>query len=218
MTYPYTRRRSPRRIWAWLALLSLTVAGLLWVIQGKEIAPPPRPTAGQAKADADRAPETAPLINSLPESAPTRVKIPTINVDVPLTGLERNEEGGLNAPPPDNVKLAGWDAAGVTPGSTGTAVIAGHVDTAEGPAAFYGLGALKKGAKIKVPREDGLTAHFVVDGVEEYEKNDFPDTKVYGQRTRPELRLITCGGSYNKKDGYSGNVVVFAHLTGASAN
>ncbi|MFI6093856.1 class F sortase [Streptomyces sp. NPDC051218] len=53
--------------------------------------------------------------------------------------------------------------------NTGTAVIAGHVDTPKGPAAFYGLGALKKCAKIQVTREDGLTAHFVIDGVEEYE-------------------------------------------------
>lgn len=66
------------------------------------------------------------------------------------------------------------------------------------------------------PREDRLTAHFVVDGVEEYEKDDFPNRKVYGQRVRPDLRLITCGGSFSKKAGYSGNVVVFAHLTGAS--
>lgn len=64
------------------------------------------------------------------------------------------------------------------PGSTGTAVIAGHVDAPKGPAAFYGLGALKKGAKITIPRQDGLTAHFVVDGVEGYEKDDFPDRKV----------------------------------------
>jgi hypothetical protein len=35
-----------------------------------------------------------------------------------------------------------------------------------------------------------------------------------GARGRPELRLITCGGSYDRRKGYSGNVVVLAHLTG----
>ncbi|MBB6416562.1 hypothetical protein HDC93_002145 [Streptomyces sp. AK010] len=37
---------------------------------------------------------------------------------------------------------------------------------------------------------------------------------MYGARGRPELRLITCGGSHDRRKGYSGNVVVFAHLTG----
>lgn len=218
MAYPYySSRRSLWRTWSWTALVAIALGLVYWMADGEEqVAPPPRPAAAQAKAWSDPAASTAPVVSSLSESAPVRIKIPSIDVDVPLTALERDEEGGLNPPPPDDAKLAGWDAAGIMPGSTGTAVIAGHVDTRKGPAAFYGLGALKKGAKIKVPRKDGLTAHFVVDGVEEYEKDDFPSKKVYGQRARPELRLITCGGSFNKTDGYSGNVVVFAHLTGAS--
>ncbi|MEU3741436.1 class F sortase [Streptomyces sp. NPDC032198] len=217
MSYPYSSpTRSTRRTWSWLLAGVVTAGSLYWITDSQETALPPKPTAGQAKLWSDPAASIAPVISSLPEAAPVRVEIPSIGVDVPLTGLARNEDGGLNAPPPDDAKLAGWDAAGIPPGSTGTAVIAAHVDTSKGPAAFYGLGSLKKGAKIKVPREDGLTAHFVIDGVEEYAKDDFPSSKVYGQRTRPELRLITCGGSFSQTDGYSGNVVVYAHLTGAS--
>jgi hypothetical protein len=37
---------------------------------------------------------------------------------------------------------------------------------------------------------------------------------VYDARGRPEPRLITCGGRYDRRKGYSGNEVVFAHLTG----
>lgn len=217
MSYPYSSTaRSTWRMWMWLLCIAVVAVTIYRISQGGELAPPPRPTAAQAKALAERPPDTAPLVTSLPESPPTRVQVPGVSIDASLIALSRDEAGGLNAPPPDEANLAGWDAAGIMPGSTGTAVIAGHVDTRKGPAVFYGLGSLKKGAKIKVPREDGLTAHFVVDGVEEYEKDDFPDAKVYGQRTRPELRLITCGGSFSKADGYSGNVVVFAHLTGAS--
>lgn len=218
MPYPSSSSaRSPQRTWSWAVLIAIALGLAYWMADGEELGPPPRPTAGQGKAWSDPASDTAPVVSSLPESVPVRIGIPSIGVDVPLTGLGRNEAGGLNAPPPANAKLAGWDAAGITPGSTGTAVIAAHVDTRKGPAAFYGLGALKKGAKIKVPREDGLTAHFVIDGVEEYEKDDFPSSRVYGQRARPELRLITCGGSFSKENGYSGNVVVYAHLTGASS-
>jgi hypothetical protein len=178
---------------------------------------PPRPSAAQAKAPESGPGEAkAPSMASLPESAPVRVGIPALDVDAALTALNRTEDGGLDAPPPDDADLAGWDAAGTPPGSTGTAVIAGHVDTREGPAVFYGLGALKKGAKVQVTRQDGRVAEFTVDGVEEYEKDNFPSDKVYAPRARPELRLITCGGTFSKSDGYSGNVVVYAHLTGAT--
>jgi hypothetical protein len=56
---------------------------------------------------------------------------------------------------------------------------------------------------------------FVVDSVEVYSAEDFPDRKVYGAAARPELRVITCGGGYSRATGYRGNVVVFAHLTGS---
>ncbi len=111
--------------------------------------------------------------------------------------------------------LAGWYEAGTTPGETGTAIVAGHVDNADGPAVFYRLGALKRGDRVEVDRRDGTVALFTVDAVEVYSARDFPDDKVYGAAPRPELRVITCGGGYSKTTGYQGNVVVFAHLTGS---
>lgn len=63
-------------------------------------------------------------------------------------------------------------------------------------------------------RRDGGTALFSVDAVEVYDAKAFPDEKVYGAASRPELRVITCGGGYSRTTGYRGNVVVFAHLTG----
>ncbi|MFF3641764.1 class F sortase [Streptomyces sp. NPDC002564] len=211
-----TARSVRSRTSSWVLFIIVIVGLVNWMTDGQETKPPPRPTAAQGQAAHDPVPETPPLITSLPEASPVRIAIPSIDVDAPLTDLARNAGGGLDPPPPDDADLAGWDAAGIMPGSTGTAVIAGHVDTQRGPAVFYGLGSLEKGALIEVARADGLTAHFTVDGVEEYERTNFPDAKVYGQRTRPELRLITCGGNYTKTDGYSGNVVVYAHLTGAT--
>lgn len=66
---------------------------------------------------------------------------------------------------------------------------------------------------MKVTRADKRTAVFTVDKVKTYTKDEFPDDKVYGATGRPELRLLTCGGRFDKKNGYSANVVVFAHLT-----
>ncbi|NEB76993.1 class F sortase [Streptomyces sp. SID14478] len=205
-----------RRMASWAVLLVLAACMIYRIADsGEDTGTPPRPSAAQAPSS-DSAPvrEAASSVASLPESAPVRIKIPSISVDAPVQGLSRNEDGGLNAPPADDTNLAGWDAAGIPPGSTGTAVMAGHVDTRTGPAVFYGLGSLKKGATVTVSRQDGSTAQFTVDGVQEYEKANFPSRKVYAQQPRPELRLITCGGTYTTTDGYSGNVVVYAHLTG----
>jgi sortase (surface protein transpeptidase) len=130
-------------------------------------------------------------------------------------GLGLTPQGSLDVPPPERKNLAGWYEAGTSPGERGTAVVAGHVDNAEGPAVFYDLGALRKGGTVEVDRLDGRTAVFTVDAVEVYDSRAFPDAKVYGAARRPELRVITCGGGYSQTTGYQGNVVVFAHLTGS---
>lgn len=183
-----------------------------WLLHsGAETHAPPQPSAAQAHSGGpDVRARSAP---ALPPSPPDRVRIPAIHVDAPLTGLALTPSGSLGVPPAEKENLAGWYEAGTTPGETGTAVVAGHVDNADGPAVFYDLGALRKGSAIEVDRRDGTVAVFTVDAVEVYRARDFPDEKVYGTASRPELRVITCGGSYTKSTGYQGNVVVFAHLT-----
>jgi sortase (surface protein transpeptidase) len=197
------------------AISSVTVVALCsgaWLLHsGAESHPPPQPSAAQA-GTGDARQHAAP---ALPHSPPQRIRIPSIRVDAPLMGLGLTPQGSLDVPPAAKRNLAGWYEAGTTPGERGTAVVAGHVDNAEGPAVFYDLGALKKGSAIEVERRDGGTALFTVDAVEVYDARDFPDEKVYGAADRPELRVITCGGGYSRTTGYQGNVVVFAHLTGS---
>jgi hypothetical protein len=182
----------------------------VWLLHSSATHAPPQPTAAQASAGTDREGAGAP---ALAPSPPDRIRIPSIRVDAPLTGLGLTSIGSLQAPPAAYKNLAGWYEAGTTPGETGTAIVAGHVDNTEGPAVFYDLGALKRGATIEVDREDGTVAVFTVDAVEVYAARNFPDDKVYGAAHRPELRVITCGGGYSKTTGYQGNVVVFAHLS-----
>ncbi|MBV2357515.1 class F sortase [Streptomyces sp. J2-1] len=197
-----------------IAVVSTASLGVaVWLLAGPAVThAPPQPTAAEGRPDPGEERLSAPALTASP---PTRVRIPAIRVAAPLTGLTLNSSGGLNAPPPADKNLAGWYRAGTTPGETGTAIIAGHVDNTKGPAVFYDLGALKRGAVIEVDREDGRTALFTVDAVEVYSARDFPDDKVYSPAPRPELRVITCGGGYSKTTGYQGNVVVFAHLTGS---
>ncbi|MEU0195387.1 class F sortase [Streptomyces afghaniensis] len=160
---------------------------------------PPRPTAS---------------LRPLPPSRATRLLIPYLRIDAPVMGLGLDRERRLTAPPEDDPKLVGWYRNGASPGERGTAVAVGHLDTDSGPAVFAGLPELTRGRIVKARRADGRIAVYTVDKIKSYEKAHFPSQEVYGARGRPELRLITCGGSYDRRKGYSGNVVVFAHLTG----
>ncbi|MDQ1044181.1 class F sortase [Streptomyces sp. V4I2] len=168
--------------------------------------PAPRPKSVR------RPPAPSPQ-RSLPRSRATRLVIPYLSVDAPVMALRLDRERRLPAPPDDRPNLVGWYDGGPTPGEQGIAVAVGHLDTDTGPAVFAGLAELNPGRTVEIRRADGRTAVYTVDAIKKYEKKDFPDREVCGARGRPELRLITCGGTYERRTGYSGNVVVFAHLT-----
>ncbi|MEU6230051.1 class F sortase [Streptomyces sp. NPDC047042] len=208
-----------RRRIANLVIALVTFAALCsgaWLVRGGgETHAPPQPSAAQARTHpTGPQPTGKPAAPALPPSPPLRIRIPAIGVNAPLMGLGLTPTGSLEVPPLEREDLAGWYEAGTVPGETGTAIVAGHVDNADGPSVFYRLGALQKGGTVEVERLDGTTARFVVDAVEVYDRDRFPDEKVYGAASRPELRVITCGGSYTPETGYEGNVVVFAHLIG----
>ncbi|OLZ61943.1 class F sortase [Streptomyces sp. IMTB 2501] len=157
--------------------------------------------------------ETPPVANDLPRSEPTRLLIPKISVDAPFTTLEMDDSRTLQPPPAGDTNLVGWYAKGVSPGETGTAIIAGHLDTTTSAAVFANLDALAPGDEFTVQRADGRDADFVVDDAETFAKDGFPSERVFADAQRPEVRLITCAGPYDKaaKD-YTNNLVVFAHL------
>jgi sortase (surface protein transpeptidase) len=113
----------------------------------------------------------------------------------------------------DSPKLVGWYEGGPTPGESGTAIAVGHRDTTTGPAVFAGLAQVAPCKPIEVERADGRTAVYTVDRMKVYDKAGFPDKEVYAPALRPELRVLTCGGYYSRRTGYTSNVVVFAHLT-----
>jgi LPXTG-site transpeptidase (sortase) family protein len=153
-------------------------------------------------------------VTDLPRSRPVRLLIPEISVDAPFTDLAIGENRQLQPPPANDTNLVGWYAKGASPGETGTSIIAGHVDTKTSAAVFARLDQLEEGDVFHVERADGRTASFVVDSLETYDKDDFPSSRVYGDADRPEVRLITCAGDYDRKvRDYTDNLVVFAHLT-----
>ncbi|MFI9611690.1 class F sortase [Streptomyces sp. NPDC052023] len=205
------RKRAP---WGVIALVLLTGLALIRNGSGEFDVGPPQP-ASAAAADAG-APSTPATFGksppALPYSLPGWIRIPAIQVDAPVMPVGLDAEGWVDAPPPEDPHLAGWFTGAVSPGEKGTAVVVGHVDNQAGPAVFYGLGALKRGNRVEVLRQDKKTAVFEVYGVEVFAKNNFPGDRVYGSKGVPELRVITCGGGFSKQNGYDGNVVAFARL------
>ncbi|GIG90112.1 class F sortase [Plantactinospora endophytica] len=143
-----------------------------------------------------------------PAGPPTRVRIPRIRVDATLTRLRLDRSGRLGTP--TDFAEAGWYAAGTAPGDVGPAVIAGHLDSTTGPAVFARLAELRPGDRIEVRRGDRWL-RFRVTGTSRHAKAEFPTAAVYGPTPGPELRLITCGGTFDRPTRhYRDNVVVFA--------
>ncbi|MFD0370930.1 class F sortase [Streptomyces sp. NPDC059071] len=170
--------------------------------------------AGPGARGASAAPKPQRPPAPLSRSRPTTLAVPAITIEAPVIGLGLDSTGSLATPPVDNPKVVGWYASGVSPGERGTAVVVGHRDTRTGPAIFINLNSLNPGNTIRVARADGRVAVFTVDRVRTYAKSAFPSEEVYGATKRPELRVLTCGGTFDRKEGYASNIVVFAHLTG----
>ncbi|MGW3899260.1 class F sortase, partial [Micromonospora profundi] len=152
----------------------------------------------------------------LPASRPTDLAINKIDVRAPVHDVGIAADGTIAVPDAARAQEAGWYDQGPTPGQYGPAVIVGHVDTTSGPAVFHQLGELRSGDEIEVTRSDRSVAVFEVDSVDHFDKGRLPVDEVYGDFSRPGLRLITCGGRWvGGETGYSDNVVVFASLVKA---
>ncbi|EFE74814.1 class F sortase [Streptomyces filamentosus] len=159
-----------------------------------------------------------PAHDPLDGAAPERVEVPSVGIEAPVVARGLDGDGAIDPPPYGMPRTAGWYGDGTRPGAKGTALFVGHVDTDTKPAVFYGLSAVKPGARIDVTRTDGSVAEFTVDDVQLVTRERFDAQKAYGPREdgRAELRLITCGGTYDHKTrSYTANVVVSAYLTGA---
>jgi LPXTG-site transpeptidase (sortase) family protein len=139
---------------------------------------------------------------------PERLRIASIGVDTPLEDLTLNLDGTLRAP--TDYQRAGWYTQGTIPGDVGPAVIAGHVDSKTGPAVFFRLTDLRKGDIVEVTRA-GAPVKFKVLAVKKYPKAQFPTDEVYGPTPNAQLRLITCGGDFDRsRRSYVDNIVVYA--------
>lgn len=241
---PATRRAGSRRaarstaysrVYLVMTMVLMAVAGLL---VGRYFAAPTSPAVasglgsipaatagavpGQASPGAPAAPDPpltallgdAPAPFTMKAAAPVSIRARAVDITSSLGRVALNPDGTIEVP--TDAGQAAWYRLGPTPGELGPAVIVGHLDSREGPAVFYRLSSLRPGQMIEVTRIDRSVAHFRIDAINTYRRDHFPTETVYGPIDYAGLRLITCGGAYNRNTkAYESNVVVFASLVHA---
>lgn len=192
---------------AGVLLIMSGVAAIGFAISAQVHAPQPSALAAGAIGPLTEGP-------SLRRSLPVSIDIPAIGVNSKLLHLGVNSDGTIEVPSlQTSADEAAWYKYSATPGQIGTSVLEGHVDSYQGPAVFFRLGALRPGDTIDVTLADGVTAIFRVTGVREYLKSEFPAKAVYGGADYAALRLITCGGVFDyTTDHYLSSTIVFASL------
>ncbi len=220
--------RLPRWRWALLLVAAvLVVVGAVTAVAAVATRPGEQASAsgssGSGSAAARSSASPSPSVSSSPTAAlrgprplpssatatPVSVRIPAIKVSSTLQRLHLGKAGELD--PPTDFVHAGWYEGGPVPGQPGPAVLAGHVDNYKGPAVFFDLRRLTAGNQVYVTLSDHKTVSFTVRSVQLYSKGNFPDQAVYGATPDSQLRLITCGGTFDySKRSYRSNVVVYA--------
>ncbi|MEU7898856.1 class F sortase [Nonomuraea sp. NPDC049152] len=215
-------------IMAGAVLVSLAGLALIWFGVTGMVGGAPEPVPVSATASSALPKVGAPSLTEPPEvlvgraakpmrtARPTAVYIPKLGVSAPLMELGVDAKGAIENPPLDHPNVAGWYRYAPVPGARGAAVITGHLDTRTGPAVFANLRAIKRGDQVQVMRADRSVAIFVVDRVEQVAKKVFPSTKVFGKVKYAGLRLVTCGGVFDRRaHSYKDNTIVYAHLAHA---
>lgn len=206
-----------RRALLLLALsLVAVLAALALVLSGPrdpgQAAPPPAAAQHQEPSAAPES-EGGASAEGMAKVDPVSIDVPRIEAKSSLIPLGLNADNTVEVPPITQPMQAGWYVHGPTPGEIGPSVILGHVDGNKQKGIFFRLKELMPGDKVSVARKDGTTAEFAVTKVERVPKDKFPTDAVYGDTAEPELRLITCGGVFDKAShNYLDNIIVFARL------
>lgn len=143
-----------------------------------------------------------------PIGTPTRVQIPAIDVDAVLVPVGLQADGAMQTP---DFGLGAWYELGPRPGEPGPAVVLAHVDSVAGPDVFYRLRELEPDDRVTVHHDLGAVT-FVVDSLEQVNKDALPVERIWNDTTEPVLRLVTCGGAFDHSTGhYLDNIIVYAN-------
>ncbi|MFK0243859.1 class F sortase [Amycolatopsis azurea] len=210
--------RGRRALLALAVVLLAVLATLAFVLSGPGETGQAAPQGVTSQQETPSAEQGAPadggaVGEGMPKADPVSIDVPKIEAKSSLVPLGLNADNTVEVPPVTQPMQAGWYENGPTPGEVGPSVILGHVDGNKQKGIFFRLKELAPGDKVSIARKDGTTAEFAVTKVERVAKDKFPTDAVYGDTTEPELRLITCGGVFDKAShNYLDNIIVFARL------
>jgi sortase A len=162
--------------------------------------------------DIDRSLSPHPTESSIRIENPITLKVPTIKVNASIESVGLDVQGRMDVP--KNANNVAWYNLGVKPGEIGNAVMAGHLDKANGtPAVFWNLNALQIGDVIQVVDQSGKSITFKVTDKKTFDNDTFPIKEVFGEFSKARLNLITCQGVWNKDTrNYSQRTVVFSEI------
>ena len=147
---------------------------------------------------------------------PARLRVESIDIDADVLpiGLDRNRALAV----PRRADITGWWSGGYAPGEAGPTVIVGHYDSKKAPGVFAKLKDVAEGDTISIEQSDGSVFTYTIVLVERLHKTAFPTEKVYGKTELSTLRLVTCGGKFNRRTGhYEDNVIAYAELVSLSS-
>jgi LPXTG-site transpeptidase (sortase) family protein len=175
------------------------------------LAAPPAPVPEEPRTPVDPGPVDPGPVDPGPVDPvgdPVRVRIPAIDADVPLVGVGLAVDGSMAVP---DFGVAGWYTPGPAPGLPGPAVLAGHVDSRDGPDVFFRLHELSVGDAIHVEYAGGDEVSFAVRELDHVDKDELPHDRIWPVTAERLLTLITCGGTFDREvRSYEDNVLVFA--------
>lgn len=178
----------------------------------------PGPDTGSA---ASTVPHPPPTTARLVAPTPTAVRIPAIGASSSLIQTGMLPDGSPEVPDVHTPEQASWASWSPEPGLPGPAVLYGHVDGDGRPGVFARIDELQPGAEVVVERGNLGPIAFTVYRVDSWPKAELDDpggmatATVYGDTAEPELRLVTCGGSFDRAArSYRDQIVVFARLAG----
>jgi hypothetical protein len=143
------------------------------------------------------------------DRTPLRVAIQSVSTDAAVVPVAVAADGSLVLP---ESSVVGWWIGGAQPGdSRGTAFLAGHVDAADGSkGALYGLTSVRRGDIIRITTATANPSYRIV-ALQNYPRQHLP-RHLFDRRGAHRLVLVTCGGTYDPRRGYSSNVVAYAVL------
>jgi sortase A len=142
---------------------------------------------------------------------PVSLSIPAIEVQAAVMNVGLLENGQMGVP--SDYMEVGWFEPGTKPGERGNAVLAGHVDSKTGPAIFFNLNELEVGDEVMVTGEKGKKLTFIVRDKKVFPKDNAPVSEIFGYTSRRQLNLITCTGTFDRKQGgHIDRLVIYTEL------